>query len=174
MHSIEIPPLTRASNVLTWLGSAIMLPIVAIVSAALLRSRGLRYCAWFPIAAIAMAELLTETAKLIVRRPRPQPWFAMHTDPWSFPSGHSLDSMTCYAVCGAALLSLIPSRAYRAAFAAFCATLPIAIGLSRIYLGVHWPTDVLAGWLAGACLAAGFIRSLRIVRRRLRYHIAGY
>ena len=111
IHSTERPLLIRASDVLTWFGSAIILPIVAIVSAALLRFRRFRDHAWFPIAAIALAELLTETAKLMVRRPRPQPWFPMHTDPWSFPSGHSLDSTACYLVCGAALLPLIASPA---------------------------------------------------------------
>ncbi len=164
IHSLESPLLTRATAILTWIGSTVILPILAIASAALLRMRRLRHHAWFPVAAIVLAELVTESAKLIVKRPRPESWFSMPGDPWSFPSGHSLDSTACYFVCCAALLLLIESPLWRAALVLGCAALPIAIGLSRIYLGVHWPTDVLAGWLAGACLAGGLVRGLYRIR----------
>jgi undecaprenyl-diphosphatase len=162
IHSFETPLLTVGSNILTWLGSTVVLPIVVITSAATLRFCRLRHHAWFPIAAIILADLVTESAKQIVKRPRPQLWFALPSDPWSFPSGHSLNSTACYLVCGAALLLVVRRTVWRVVMMLACVALPIAIGLSRIYLGVHWPTDVLAGSLAGACIAAGLIRGLKI------------
>jgi len=161
IHSFESPVLTRASIILTWLGSTVALPIVVVVAAATLRFYRYGQRAWLPLAAIVLAELTTESTKLIVKRPRPAPWFGAPSDPWSFPSGHSLDSAACYLVCGAALLLLLRSPIWRAALALVCLALPVCIGLARIYLGVHWPTDVFAGWLAGACIAGGVIHRLK-------------
>ncbi|MGH9584852.1 MAG: phosphatase PAP2 family protein, partial [Bryobacteraceae bacterium] len=85
---------------------------------------------------------------------------------WSFPSGHTLDSTTCYLVFAVVLLTLARSRLSRGFILVISIALPLMIGFTRIYLGVHWPTDVLAGWVAGFCLATGFIASHRRAERR--------
>ncbi len=160
IHSLSSPSLSASSSFVTWLGSTPFLAAIALAFFLFLRGRVGQYRALLPLLAIACAELVAQLAKFMVRRVRPHPWFGLHDlQSWSFPSGHALDSTACYIVFAIALLPLIRSRAWRSALAVLAVALPVAIGLTRIYLGVHWPTDVLAGWIAGLCLAAGLIRS---------------
>lgn len=159
IHSESSPVLTKACETITFLGKW-PLPIFAIALFFVLWGRKLRYLAWFPIGAWVSSSVLLEVSKHIVRRTRPHPWFGIHAPAsWSFPSGHSLDSATCYLVFAVALLVLVRSRLSRGFILTIAVALPLMIGFTRIYLGVHWPTDVLAGWIAGFCLAAGFISS---------------
>ena len=67
----------------------------------------------------------------------------------SFPSGHSMMSAVVYGTLGSLLSSLVTRRRLKFYFLAIAAIAAILVGLSRIYLGVHYPTDVLAGWSAG-------------------------
>lgn len=71
----------------------------------------------------------------------------------SFPSGHAMLSATVYLTLGALLARVHPSRRMKAFFLILSAAIALAVGCSRVYLGVHWPTDVLAGWTLGACWA---------------------
>ena len=161
VHAWATPALTLAMRILTWLGATVTLPVCALAASVGLWRRGFRQRASIPPLAVALAELLTESTKYVVRRPRPEPFFGLRApDSWSFPSGHSLDSMLCYLVFAAALQPLIGSR-YRLAVA-----IALMVGLTRVYLGVHWPTDVLTGWAAGACAAAGLIGSLEQLPER--------
>jgi undecaprenyl-diphosphatase len=74
------------------------------------------------------------------------------SDP-SFPSGHSMLSAVTYLTLGALLARLQKSRRVQAYLIGLAIFITIMVGLSRIYLAVHWPTDVLAGWMAGAAWA---------------------
>lgn len=90
-------------------------------------------------------------------RPRPELWPRLVGDTgFSFPSGHALASATFYP-----LLAWVTLRLRRAAFALVGIGLPLFIGFGRLYLGVHWPTDVLAGWALGAAQAAAALRCVR-------------
>jgi undecaprenyl-diphosphatase len=71
----------------------------------------------------------------------------------SFPSGHSMMSAIVYLSLGALLARFQRSLRLKAYFLVLAACITLAIGVSRVYLGVHWPTDVLAGWTAGAAWA---------------------
>jgi undecaprenyl-diphosphatase len=71
----------------------------------------------------------------------------------SFPSGHSMMSALVFLTLGALLARFQSSRRMKAYLLGLAAFLSLAIGISRVYLGVHWPTDVLAGWTAGAAWA---------------------
>lgn len=162
VHSLASPALTLAMRILTWLGATVTLIGLALATAVLLRRRGLRHRAWLPLLALVLGEALTEITKLLVRRPRPDPFFGLRApESWSFPSGHSLNSMFAYLVFGAALLPLIESPRARQLVLFLSIAVPLLIGLTRVYLGVHWPTDVLTGWVAGGCAAAGLIRAGR-------------
>jgi undecaprenyl-diphosphatase len=108
------------------------------------------------LVAFAGAYTLTEAAKAIVQRPRPVPFFSVLPETWSFPSGHSLESAAVYWTIAALLVSQAPTHARRAIVSSL-ALLPFIVGISRIYLGVHYPTDVFAGWAAGGCWSAGVV-----------------
>ncbi len=96
------------------------------------------------------ALLLELSIKNLVKRPRPEPFFGYPLPlSYSFPSGHALYSMACYGMLATLIAPLIPSRAGRALFWAATILLVAAIGFSRIYLGVHYPSDVLGGYALG-------------------------
>ena len=78
----------------------------------------------------------------------------MHAYQASFPSGHSMMAAVVYLTLGALLARLQPHRRQRVYVMSIAAALVVLVGLSRIYLGVHWPSDVAAGWAAGAGWAA--------------------
>ena len=100
--------------------------------------------------AIGGALILNEAFKNFFHRPRPQvPWSIGEEPTWSFPSGHSLFSAVLYGLIAYLLLKRSPTP-LRITLSAAALLLPLAIGLSRIYLGMHFPTDVLAGWTTGA------------------------
>lgn len=72
----------------------------------------------------------------------------------SFPSGHAMNSAITYLALGALLARAEEARRVRIFFMVVAIALTLAIGISRVYLGVHWPSDVLAGWCIGASWAA--------------------
>ncbi len=92
--------------------------------------------------------------KLQFARPRPDlvP-HGSHVLTASFPSGHAMMSATTYLTLGALLARVHTGRRLKAYFLLLAALLSISVGISRVYLGVHWPSDVLAGWTLGACWA---------------------
>ncbi len=103
---------------------------------------------------VAGAMLLNFLLKLGFDRPRPD--LVPHlTDVYqtSFPSGHSMSSAATYLTLGALLARVQPRRQLKIYFLALSIFLMLIVGFSRVYLGVHWPTDVLAGWAAGAMWA---------------------
>jgi undecaprenyl-diphosphatase len=141
---------------LTALGSQTVLWLVCIaVISYLLLGRRPR-TALFVLAAtgggIAMGGLL----KLIYARPRPAlvPHLVDVTSS-SFPSGHATDSAIVYLTLAALLARTVPERALRIYIIGVAILLTLLIGASRVYLGVHWPSDVAAGWTIGAAWATG-------------------
>lgn len=104
--------------------------------------------------AVVGGQLLSTFLKLGFDRPRPDlvPHGAeVYTA--SFPSGHSMLSAVVYLTLGALLMRVQPKRRLKAYILVLMIGLTLVVGVSRVYLGVHWPTDVLAGWAAGATWA---------------------
>lgn len=114
-----------------------------------------RAAAFWVIAAVGGGVLLSNLLKLVYERPRPElvP-HAARVFTTSFPSGHATLSAITYLTLGALLASLHGSLRFKVYFLSLAILLAIAVGISRIYLGVHYPTDVLAGWCVGAAWAA--------------------
>jgi membrane-associated phospholipid phosphatase len=103
------------------------------------------------LAAFAGGGLLNTVLKLVVHRPRP-PYAAgfLHHASWSFPSGHAMGSLIGYGMLAYAVTLLwIHRRSAQLSVVLVAALLIVAIGLSRLYLGVHYFSDVVGGYAAG-------------------------
>ncbi len=135
---------------ITALGSTSVLLLVALFALALLLADGRRRAA-FLFAVTAIGGLALETAaKALVARPRPalvSPLVAVDTA--SFPSGHAMMSTVIFLALVLILRDLGARRALRRTALVGVSLLLLLIGLSRIALGVHWPSDVAAGWALG-------------------------
>lgn len=106
------------------------------------------------VAAVLGGGTLSFLLKHVFDRPRPDLVAPMaYTISASFPSGHALLAASTYLTLGVLLARVQPNRALKAYLMFLAMLLTLIVGLSRIYLGVHWPTDVLAGWTVGAVWA---------------------
>lgn len=126
---------------------------IAVVGYLILQKK--THAAWLVFVTIAGGTLLSLLLKQGFDRPRPD--LVPHGSfvaTASFPSGHSMLSAATYLTLGALLARLQERRQTKVYILVLAVVLTILIGTSRIYLGVHWPTDVLAGWTAGAVWAA--------------------
>ncbi len=124
----------------TALGGFLVMGPVTLAAAAWLAWRGARRQALWLVATIGAGRLLVEGTKLLAQRPRPSVTDRLEfVTSWSFPSSHSAGTMMTVAA-----LALLVGGRWPAWLAAGLAA--AAIGWSRVALGVHWPSDVLAGW----------------------------
>jgi undecaprenyl-diphosphatase len=158
----------RLFDVVTQLGSPAAMGLLGAVGVVVLWHRGLRtmLVAW--LAAFGGGLLLDQALKLSVHRNRPQYGAAyLHGHSYSFPSGHAMGSTIGYGVLAYVLVSLwTPLRSRRALAYGVAALLAILVGLSRVYLGVHYPSDVVGGWAAGAAWLTVCLTGAGIARRR--------
>ena len=136
----------------TFIGGAILIPIGVLFVLAALVSGRVRLAVIVAVVLIG-GVLFTDVVKDVVARPRP-PGQADPLLTFSFPSGHSLNSTVTYGLIAVAAWRGRLSVAVRRVVVAVCVALPILVGLSRIALGVHYPSDVLAGWLGGVAFVA--------------------
>lgn len=153
--------LTAAARVVTEVGSTVVMGALALLAAGWLFSRPGRRGDGVLIAVVAAgAGLLVSVSKPIVGRVRPPEEFRLAVETnQSFPSGHALASMAVLGVLAVVFLPRLRSPGARRAGYALIAVFVLAIGISRLYLGVHWSTDVAGGWLTGfgwllVCLTA--------------------
>ena len=147
IHSLSTPALTQFFSAITYLGSQACVLGLSACAAILMLWRRQPSRALFIVVAMTGAELWLSILKAAFHRQRPEPFFGVHLPPsYSFPSGHALLSCCCYAVL--ATLGAAYCRGRVRWLIRICAVLLIlAIGVSRIYLGVHYPSDVIAGYL---------------------------
>jgi membrane-associated phospholipid phosphatase len=145
---------TTTLTVISTLGSSLILAPIAVVVALVLRMRGHRSDALLVSATTLGALVLGPLLKTVIERPRPTGDHVVQVNSWAYPSGHSLTSMAVLGVLTVLAVRHIRLLAARAAATATGVLLIAAVGVSRVYLGVHWPTDVLAGWLIGSMLLA--------------------
>ena len=115
------------------------------------------------------ASVMNAGLKSMLHRPRPElvPHLAVVSNA-SFPSGHAMISAAIYLTVGAMLAETQPRRTARIFLMAFSGLLVVLIGVSRIYLGVHWPSDVLASWCLGSVWALVVFVANRALRARTR------
>ena len=153
-------------NAISLLGSPVTLTILALAMALLLAARreSIVLAGW--LAAFAGGGLLDVVLKLVIRRPRPPgaAAFLQHFS-WSFPSGHAMASLIGYGMLAYVLTLLwIHRRSAQIAVVLGAALLIIAIGFSRLYLGVHYFSDVVGGYAAGVLWLSACVSGLEVAR----------
>lgn len=149
------PWLEAAARNLTALGSITVLTLITLFALGFLLLQEKRGAALLVLLSVGGGMIISTLLKLGIDRPRPD--LVPHGDVTftsSFPSGHSMLSAVVYLTLGALLARVVERRRLKAYLLVVAIALTLLVGLSRVYLGVHWPTDVLAGWSAGAGWAA--------------------
>lgn len=169
------PTAVHVFGVVTYLGEGIVTVCVAAVAAVVL-VRLLR--SWAPALLLALtttgAALTVFLVKLLIARPRPVPApNAATEDSFAFPSGHSTHSAAVYLMVALLFLRVLRTQLGKAAALASALLLIAVTGLSRLVLGVHSPTDVLAGWILGACFTVALLSmwGLSAYLPRFRAHL---
>ena len=150
------PWLEEAMRDITALGSAPALVIAVLAVFGFLALAKSWRPAIFILVASGGGLLVSSLLKYTIDRPRPD--LVPHGNliyTSSFPSGHSMMSAVVYFTLAALVTRLIERRRLKGYALGVAMTLTLLVGVSRIYLGVHWPSDVMAGWAAGAAWALG-------------------
>ncbi len=161
--------LEHAALDLTSLGSVAVLASIALIAVGYLLIERQMLKALALTISLAGGLVLSETMKLVFERTRPPDVYrASEVLNASFPSGHALLSTVAYLSLGAMLSRAMPHRALRFYVMAIAITLALLVGITRVYLGVHWTTDVLAGWCLGASWATACWLAERLIRRAMK------
>lgn len=143
------PWLTNCFEVVTWLGStAVLVPLGAVVGVLLRRATR----SWRPLlilaASLAGASALSNLTKLAVARARPEDGL-VNAIGYAFPSGHSTAAAAGWIALAFVVGATVATRRARLLILAAALLIIAIVGVSRVYLGVHWSTDVLGGWALG-------------------------
>ena len=166
LHQRETPGGILLWTTISWFGSIGLILVSAVVAIFFaVRRAWLKFRIWaFAAAGVA---LLNQILKFAFQRTRPD--FApeaLRLHSWSFPSGHAMDSLVVYGLLAYLALERIERPATRRLLVAATGLFVAAIGLSRLYLGVHYPSDVTAGFLAGAAWLTACVIAYQLARAR--------
>jgi undecaprenyl-diphosphatase len=148
LHGLASPALDQLMNAATFMGSTLVIPPLFAIAAIWLASLHRFREALFLAIASGGSLVLNETMKLFFHRPRPQLDWAQVLPDYSFPSGHAMNSVVFYVALAVVLWSVRGRRTGLVSLAIGIA-LSLLVGVSRIYLGYHYFTDVVGGLLAG-------------------------
>ncbi|MDE2400519.1 MAG: phosphatase PAP2 family protein [Burkholderiales bacterium] len=163
------PRLLETMRDISGLGSVSVLVVITTASVGFLMLVRARLTACLVVLSIASATAMVSFMKDLFGRQRPDPALAEHLGlSLSFPSGHAAMSAVVFFTLGALLASTresLPERLYTVALATLLTGL---VGISRIFLGVHWATDVVAGWVFGSGWALLWLMVTISLRARLR------
>lgn len=139
---------------ITGLGGTGVLTLLTLAAVGFLILQRKSHTALYVALAIGSGIVMSTVLKTLIDRPRPD--LVPHSQlvyTSSFPSGHSMMSAVVFLTLGALLAGVQTRRRLSAYLLGVASLLTLLVGASRVYLGVHWPTDVLAGWTAGAAWA---------------------
>ncbi|MBI4266562.1 MAG: phosphatase PAP2 family protein [Acidobacteria bacterium] len=167
--------LEGAARDVTSLGSNAVLALASVAAIGFLLLSGARSAAMLVVASVGSGYGLMLLLKNAIGRARPDlvP-HAVQVVSAGFPSGHAMLSAVTYLTLGALLARVQPRRWLKGYVLGMAVVLTLLVGLSRVYLGVHWPTDVVAGWCLGAGWALAWWRAavwLHVGGAWSRFHI---
>lgn len=138
---------------ITSLGSFAILGIVVVAVCSYLLLAHMRREALLVVCSVVGGTLLSTVLKMSYDRPRPDLMAMSQQFTASFPSGHAMLSAVTFLTLGALLARLAPTRPLQVFAIGAAVVLTLLVGLSRLFMGVHYPSDILAGWCLGAAWA---------------------
>lgn len=144
VEKMRNPILTDILKIITNLGSAFVLITITILSLIILKNKKIGLCITLNL---ALSTLLNVLLKNIIQRPRPEGYRLIEETGFSFPSGHSMVNTAFYGLLIYLIIKNVKNKKLKYALSILISILILAIGFSRIYLGVHYTSDVLAGFL---------------------------
>jgi undecaprenyl-diphosphatase len=156
----------RIAGAISALGAPRVIGVLGLGVACVLaiRKQGLFLEGW--VLAYLGGALLNQALKRIIHRPRPIHSTILSYQSWSFPSGHAMESLIAFGMLAYALIAFVPAaRRHSGVIIGAATTLILAIGFTRLYLGVHYFSDVIGGYAAGALWLSACISGLEITRR---------
>ena len=155
------------ARALSHLGDPVALAVLALVAGVWLWMSRPILDAAVPALALVAASVTEAIAKQIIGRPRPPvAYHLVHESDASFPSGHTTGSAALFMAFALVLTPEVRSRLARRSLVVGFAVLAAAVGASRLLLGVHWLTDVVAGWCLGTAWATGIVLLVAHARAR--------
>jgi membrane-associated phospholipid phosphatase len=166
VHGVASPTVTAVLQVVTQLGSPLFLiPMTMVAALIFLHLRRIRGAILLTATMVGVS-LLNWTLKIFFQRARPEPFFGLSVpSSYSFPSGHALASFCFYGALAALVAVRLRSPVLRALVWASAVVIIVAVGFSRLYLGVHYATDVLAGYATGFVWVLAVASADRVFRR---------
>lgn len=170
IQGMESPALTSIAKSLSWIGEGF--PLISLMVGIMLflfLVLGHRKELILFAGAAAGSALLNLALKTFFRRPRPELNRLADAAGFSFPSAHSMAAFSLYGILAFLLWDHARSRSRRTAIVIICPLLILGIGLSRIYLGVHYPSDIIGGyWASGFWLSAAIWTHHRLAGAKTR------
>jgi undecaprenyl-diphosphatase len=167
--SVPIGPkwMPQAAKDVTSLGSGTNLTIATGILAGFLCLNRRFRATGFLLGSVGSGLLLCQSLKGFFARRRPTvvPHLA-HFDPASFPSGHSMGAALVYLTSGSIVSRQVTGPLAKTYFLSMAVALAVLVGVSRVYLGVHYPSDVLAGWAAGSLWSSVCAQGARWLQRQ--------
>lgn len=152
--AIGPPWLREVARDLTALGSTAVLTVVAVIVTGFVLLQRQRAAAALFLGSLIGGVALSEGLKSVFERERPEAHYRLvETLHSSFPSGHSMLSAVAYLTLGALMARVLPKKRLKAYVLSVAVALTAIVGVTRVYLGAHWATDVVAGWAVGAAWA---------------------
>ena len=155
IHRLASPALTSIMQKISYLGSVAVLATLGLLATLLFYYYHRQRAAALLVITMAGAAGLDLVLKHAFHRARPLPYFGTSPSSYSFPSGHALGSLCFYGVLAAILTARTRKRAARLYIWTIAVLLIGMIGFSRVYLGVHYPSDVIAGYCAAVVWVGG-------------------
>ncbi|MFY4775650.1 phosphatase PAP2 family protein [Metabacillus sp. RGM 3146] len=155
VQGFETPQITALMKFLSWIGSGTIVLILAIISLLVFRkilmhrSEVILY-----VSVVLGSAILNQILKSLFHRSRPSLHRLANATGFSFPSGHSMEAVAFYGILAFILWRHTPTSWGRGLLIFFSTLMILGIGISRIYLGVHYPSDVLGGYLCSICWLA--------------------
>lgn len=146
VENLRNPILISLMKVITEMGGTVFLIVLGILSIIIVRHKTVR---WLIPLNLTLAALINTALKFLIQRPRPEGYPLIELGGFSFPSGHSMASMAFYGFLIYLIYKKVKNNKKRKLLVGVFGLLILLIGISRIYLGVHYASDVIAGFAVG-------------------------